>query len=166
VGDARWWKILIIKLALASVACSASAQGLSPIALEELQPVFDRTIQLQRDVISAGRGIVAARTGLTNSLCFSALSVSLTLLSADLLRLQTLVFLAEQMHDPYDAQTVLSQIKDGSVALLARIETDRRSINQTPNSCPTNTFVAVKAQELLNLYTSATSALRTIVSRL
>ena len=109
---------------------------------------------------------MAARTGLTNSLCFSALSVSLTLLSADLLRLQTLVFLAEQMHDPYDAQTVLSQIKDGSVALLARIETDRRSINQTPNSCPTNTFVAVKAQELLNLYTSATSALRTIVSRL
>jgi hypothetical protein len=70
------------------------------------------------------------------------------------------------MHDPDDAQMVLSQIKDGSVALLARTETDRRSINQTPNSCPTNTFVAVKAQELLNLYTSATSALRTIVSRL
>jgi hypothetical protein len=60
--------------------------------------------------------IICRQTGLTNSLCFTALAASTTLLTADLWRLQTLTYLAEKMHDPDDAQMVLSQIKDGSVA--------------------------------------------------
>jgi hypothetical protein len=70
------------------------------------------------------------------------------------------------MHDPDDAKIVVSQLKDGSVRLQGRIEIDRPSVNQTPNNCETNSFVAVKAQELLNLYTSTTSALRKIISRI
>jgi hypothetical protein len=161
------WKLLIAQLALASVICSASAQGqFSPISFDELRPVFERTIQLQKDVMSAGKGIMAARSSLTNALCFALLSTSLTLLVADLYQLQTLVFLAEKMHDPDDAKIVLSQLKDDSVRVQERIEIDRSSVNQTPNICETNTFVAVKAQELLNLYTSTTSALRKIISRI
>jgi hypothetical protein len=164
------WKLLIAKLTLASVACSASAQGqFSPISFDELQPVFERTLQLQRDVMSTGKGILVGRqsqTGLTNSLCFLSLSTSLAHLTADLWRLQTLIRLAEQMHDPDDARIVLLQIKDGSVNLQARLEADRPSVNQTPNNCETNAFVATKAQELLNLYTSTTSTLRKIVGRI
>jgi hypothetical protein len=161
------WKLLVAKLILVSVACSASAQGqFSPISFDELQPVFEQTAQLQKDVVSAGKGIVDARAGLTNALCFASLSTSVTLLNTDLWRLQTFVFLAEQMHDHHDAQMVLSQIKDNSVAVQERIAADRLSVNQTPSSYPTNTFVAVKAQEVLNLYTSTTSALGKIVKRL
>jgi hypothetical protein len=146
------WKLLIAKLALASFVCAASAQAqFSPISFDELKPVFEQTLQLQRDVTSAGKAIVAARAGLTNSLCFAALSTSLTLLTADLLHLQTLVRLAEQMHDPEDAKIALSQLKDGSVALHARILADRSSVSQTPDNCEANSFVAEKTQELLKL---------------
>jgi hypothetical protein len=161
------WNLLVAKWILVSVACSASAQGqFSPISFDELQPVFEQTAQLQKDVVSAGKGIVDARAGLSNALCFASLSTSITLLNADLWRLQTLIFLAEQMHDPHDAQMVLSQIKDNSIAAQERIAADRLSVNQTPSSCPTNIFVAMKAQEVLNLYTSTTSALGKIVKRL
>ena len=139
--------------------------NLSPIAFEELGPIFDRTLQLQRDVLSAGKGIVTARAGLPNASCFLLLSQSLTQFTSELLRLQTLVLIAEDMHDPYDVKAVLSQVKDVSAALLKTIEADRPSVNQVPSNCPTNNFVAAKAQELLNLYTSATPVLRTIVSR-
>jgi len=160
------WKLLITKLALASLACSASAQGLSPIALEELKPIFDRSAQLNRDVLSAARGILVARAGLTNAQCFFQLSLSLTELNFELVRLQTLVFLADEMHDPYDVRTVLSQVKDISATLLKTIEDDRTSVNRVPSDCPTNSFVAVKAQEVLNLYTAATPVLRSILKRL
>jgi hypothetical protein len=156
------------KLALASVVCSASAQGLSPITTE-LTPVFERTLQLNRDIHSAWGAILTARpnqTALQNSLCFTALAESTTLLTADLFHLITLIYLANKMHDADDTKEVLSLIKDGSVNLQSRIEKDRRSVNQTPNDCPTNSFVAVKAQEVLNLYTSTTSALREIIGRI
>ena len=103
--------------------------------------------------------------GCRTRLCFLQLSQSLTQLTSELLHLQTLVLIAEDMHDPYDVKAVLSQVKDISGALLKTIEDDRPSVNRVPSNCPTNNFVAVKAQELLNLYTSATPILRTIVSR-
>jgi len=80
----------------------ASTQGLSPISFDELSPLLQKAIQLQGDVGSAGRGIATARTGLSNALCFLLLSESLTHLNAGLLRLQTVVVLAEKMRDPYD----------------------------------------------------------------
>jgi hypothetical protein len=160
------WKLLMVKLVFASLACSAGAQGLSPITFEELKPIFDRTIQLQRDVLSAGKGIATARAGLSNTLCFLELSQSLTQLTSEQLRLQTLILIADEMHDPYDVRTVMLQIKDVAAALLKVIEADRPAVNRVPSDCPTNNFVAVKAQELLNLYTSATPVLRAMVSRI
>ena len=159
-------KRLMTIFALASLTCSARAQGLSPIAFEELKPIFDRALQLNRDVLSAERGILIARAGLANAQCFFLLSLSLTELNSDLLRLQTLVLIADDMHDPYDLRSVLSQVKDVAVTLLKTIEDDRPSVNRVPSNCPTNSFVAVKAQELLNLYTSTTPVLRAIVNRL
>jgi hypothetical protein len=100
---------------------------------------------LQRDVLSAGKGIVTARAGLPNALCFFQLSQSLTQFTSELLRLQTLVLIADDMHDPYDGKAVLSQVKDVSAALLKTIEADRPSVNRVPSNCPTNNFVAVKA---------------------
>ena len=144
----------------------ATPNGLKvSIALEELAPIFDRTVQLQRDVLSAGNGIVAARAGLPNALCFLQLSQSLTQFTSEVLRLQTLVLIADDMRDPYDVKAVLSQVKDVSAALLKTIEADRPSVNRVPSNCPANNFVAAKAQELLNLYTSAAPVLRTIVNR-
>ena len=106
-----------------------------------------------------------ARAGLTNALCFLQLYQSVAQFNSELLRLQTLVLLEGDMHDPYDARTVLAHIKDGSVGLIERIEADRPYVNRVPSNCPTSGFVAAKAQELLNLYTFATPVLRAIVSR-
>jgi hypothetical protein len=160
------WKLLMVKLALASVTCSASAQGLSPIAFEELKPVFDRTIQLQRDVLSAGKGIVAARAGLSNALCFFELSQNLTQLTSELLRLQTLVLIADDMHDPYDVRTVLSQVKDVAAVLLKTIEADRPTVNRVPSDCPTNNFVAAKSSGTAESVHICNPVLRAIVSRI
>jgi hypothetical protein len=163
-------KVLTVTFALAASAYSASAESLnipqiSPIRFEDLQPVFDRAIQLQKDVLSAGKGIVDARAGLTNALCFLQLYQSVAQFNSELLRLQTLVLIEGDMHDPYDARTVFAHIKDGSVGMIERIEADRPYVNRVPSNCPTNGFVAAKSQELLNLYTFATPVLRAIVSR-
>jgi len=162
----RWKLLLITQLALVNLACPANTQGLSPISFDELQPIFDRSIQLNRDVASAARGIIVARAGVANAICYFKLSMSVTEFNSELLRLQTLVVIAEDLHDPYDARTVLSQVKDISSTLLKTIEEDRPFVNQVPSDCPTTSFIAVKAQELLNVYTSATPVLRAIVKRI
>ncbi len=159
------WKLLIAQLALASVVCSASAQGLSPIAFEELKPIAERSLQLNGDVTSATRGILVARAGVPNALCLMKLSMSVTEFNSELLRLQTLILISDGMHDTYDVRMVLAQVKDISATLLKSIEADRPFVNQVPSDCPTTAFVAVKAQELLNIYTAATPLLRSIVTR-
>jgi len=160
------WKILITKLAFASLACSASAQVLSPIAFEELQPISDRSVQLSGDVESAARGILVAHAGVQSAVCYFELSMSVIEFNHELLRLQTLILISDDMHDAYDLRKVLSQVKDISAKLLKTIEGDRSFVNRVPSDCPTTSFVAVKAQELLNLYTSATPVLRAIVKRI
>ena len=160
------WKLLTTIAALASVAFSAGAQGLSPIAFEELKPIAERSLQLNGDVTSATRGILLARAGVTNAICFINLSMSVTEFNSELLRLQTLILIADEMHDPYDARKVLLQVKDISATLLKGIEADRPFVNHVPADCPTTAFVAVKAQELLNIYTSAAPLLRSIVARI
>jgi hypothetical protein len=139
---------------------------ISPVRFEDLQPIHDRATQLQKDVLSAGKGLTDARAGLSNALCFLLLSQSLTQFNSELLRLQVLVYLAEDMHDPYDLRKVLSAVKDTSVDLIETIDADRPSVNRVPSNCPTNGFVAAKAQELLSLYTSASPVLRSIASRI
>jgi len=57
-------------------------------------------------------------------------------------------------------------VKDISVELVKTSQGDRPSVNQVPSNCPTNSFVAAKAQETLNLYTSVTFALSAIVSHI
>ena len=130
------WKVFFTKLALASLACSASAQGLSSIAFEELQPIADRSLQLSRDVESASRGIAIARAGVANAVCYFELSaMSVTEFNSELLRLQTLILISDDMHDPYDVRKVLSQVKNISVQLLKTIEDDRSFVNRVPSDC-------------------------------
>ena len=106
------WKLLTVKLVLVSLVGFASAQGLSPIPSGEIDPLFGKALQLHGDVLDAERGIVAARAGLSSFMCFANLSYSLVEFIHDLQRLQMLLFIANEMHDPYDVQTVMSQVKD------------------------------------------------------
>jgi hypothetical protein len=175
------WKLLmfqqlanrLIRYAIASLfvfsillPSLAGAFVLSPNDQERFDGLLERTIQLQSDTLAAHQGTLGGPAFVRDAQCYFDLVVNLTEVRLELSHLQSVVSLSVLMIDPRDDRTVLSELKQDMVSFLKSVERDRAIVNRVPGHCPMSSFIAAKAQEMLNLYTAATSLVREVSSRI
>jgi hypothetical protein len=71
--------------------------------------------------------------------------------------------IARSMNDKSDEKTVVDMLNEEAAEVLKYLDEDRRTINSTAGYCSWNNVAVAKAQEILSLYSEATSVVRSIM---
>jgi hypothetical protein len=156
-SNIRRWQISIATFFVISLLI-ASADALDATDYTRMHNLSQKTIQLQRDILSANQG---ARGDAVD--CFGQLYTNLEQVSLRIGFLEQMVSIASLMVDKSDEQTVLGAFKIEADHFLKQIELNRKGINLTAGYCSRGNVVAVKAQEILRLYDEASSILRSML---
>jgi len=156
-SNTRRWQISIATFFVISLLI-ASADALDNTDYTRMHNLLQKTIQLQRDILSANQG---ARENAVD--CFEQLYANFEQVSLRIGFLDQMVSIASFMVDKSDEQTVLAAFKIEADRFLKQVELNRKEINLTAGYCSWNNVVAVKAQEILRLYDEASSLLRSML---
>jgi hypothetical protein len=156
-SNIRRWQISIVTFFVISLL-TASADALDATDYTRLHDLSQKTIQLQRDILSANQG---ARGNAVD--CFEQLYTNLERVSLRIGFLDQMVSIAALMVNKSDEQTVLGAFKIEADQFLKQIELNRKGINLTAGYCSSGNVVALKAQEISQLYDEASSLLRSML---
>jgi hypothetical protein len=156
-SNIRRWQISIATFFVISLL-TASADALDATDYTRMRDLSQKTIQLQRDILSANQG---ARGDAVD--CFGQLYTNLEQVALRIGFLEQMVSIASLMVDKSDEQTVLGAFKTEADHFLKQIELNRKGINLTAGYCSRGNVVVVKAQEILQLYDDASSLLRSML---
>jgi len=156
-SNSRHWQISIATFFVISLLIS-SADALDATDYTRMHNLSQKTIQLQRDILSANQG---ARGNAVD--CFEQLYTNLEQVSLRIGFLEQMVSIVSSMVDKSDEQTVLGAFKIEADRFLKQIELNRKGINLTAGYCFRGNVEAVKAQEILRLYDEASSLLRSML---
>ena len=156
-SNIRRWQIPIATFFAISLL-TASSDALDATDYTRMHNLSQKTIQLQRDILSANQG---ARGNAVD--CFEQLYTNFEQVSLRIGFLDQMVSIASFMVDKFDEQTVLAAFKIEADRFLKQVELNRKRINLTAGYCSWNNVVAVKAKEILRLYDEASSLLRSML---
>jgi hypothetical protein len=156
-SNIRRWQISIATFFVISLL-TASADALDASDYTRMHDLSQKTIQLQRDILSANQGVRGNAVD-----CFEQLYTNLEQVAVKIGFLEQMLSIASLMVDKSDEQTVLGAFKIEANHSLKQIELNRKGINLTAGYCSRGNVVALKAQEILRLYDEASSLLRSML---
>jgi hypothetical protein len=156
-SNIRRWQISIATFFVISLL-TASADALDASDYTRMHDLSQKTIQLQRDILSANQGVRGNAVD-----CFEQLYTNLEQVAVRIGFLEQMLSIASLMVDKSDEQTVLGAFKIEANHSLKQIELNRKGINLTAGYCSRGNVVALKAQEILRLYDEASSLLRSML---
>jgi hypothetical protein len=152
-------RALVISVFL--VGCLASADALDASDVTRMNNLAGKVNQLRRDVLSARKSSPHVEAWE----CLNELYKELYSISMELGGLQSLVVIASSMIDKRDEQVVLTALRQDGSSFLKDLEFSREEINATAGRCSSINVAVAKAQEILSLYSEATSVVRPITQK-
>ena len=143
-----------ISISALFVICIASADALDASDTTRVFKLAVKFVQLKGDIT------ISRSQGGQGFECLTQLYYNLAIMSEQIGKLRLMATIARSMKDKSDEQRVVDMLNEEAADVLTALDDERRAINLTAGYCSWNNVAVAKAQEILSLYSEATSVIR------
>jgi len=155
-------RALVLLVSLILAVRSADANVLNEGDFEGLRSLREKTLKLGIDITSASATAAAAH----RETCLPQLTIAIEKFDERFQPLTLMVILASRMVDITDEKEVIRALSIEAPPFLKALEAIRQGTNNVMSECAQDTLTSVKGQELLRLFDTAASQLRSIIKKI
>jgi len=155
-------RALVLLVSLILAVKSADANVLNEGDFQGLRRLREKTLKLGIDITSASATAAAAH----RETCLPQLTIAIEKFDERFQPLTLMVILASRMVEITDEKEVIRALSIETPPFLNALEAIRQGTNNVISECAQDTLTSGKGQELLRLFDTAASQLRSIIKKI